>query len=69
MMAGDVINLNKARKARDKAAGKSKAAENRAAFGRTKGEKAKTLSLADKLKRAVDDAKRDPDRPAPDYHD
>jgi hypothetical protein len=61
-MAGDLINLNKARKARDKASGQARAAENRAAFGRTKGDKAKTLSLAEKLKRALDDAKRDPDR-------
>ena len=61
-MAGDVINLNKARKARDKAADKAKAAENRAGFGRTKGEKAKTVILAEKLKRALDDAKRNPDR-------
>ena len=61
-MAGDVINLNKARKARDKAAKGAKAAENRAGFGRTKGDKAKALSITDKLKRALDDAKRDPDR-------
>ncbi|MDB5460751.1 MAG: hypothetical protein JWO72_2492 [Caulobacteraceae bacterium] len=61
-MAGDVINLNKARKARDKAAHKAKAVENRAGFGRTRGEKAADLSITEKLKRALDDAKRDPDR-------
>ena len=61
-MSGDVINLNKARKARAKAAQKAKAAENRAGFGRTKGEKAHGITLAEKLKRALDDAKRDPDR-------
>ena len=61
-MTGDVINLNRARKARAKAAGKAKAAENRVAFGRTKGEKALATSLADKRRRALDDAKRDPDR-------
>jgi hypothetical protein len=60
-MAGDVINLNKARKARDKAAGKAKAVENRVGFGRTKGEKTQTISLAEKLKRALDQAKRDAD--------
>jgi adenylosuccinate lyase len=61
-MAADIINLNKARKARDKAAQDAKAAENRIGFGRTKGQKAETLSMAEKLKRALDDAKRDPDR-------
>ncbi|MEI6283236.1 MAG: DUF4169 family protein [Alphaproteobacteria bacterium] len=60
-MADDVINLNKARKARDKAAKETKAAQNRAGFGRTKGEKAHGISLAEKVKRALDDAKRDRD--------
>jgi adenylosuccinate lyase len=61
-MAADIINLNKARKARDKAAKGAKAQQNRVAFGRTKGQKTETASLADKLKRTLDDAKRDPDR-------
>jgi adenylosuccinate lyase len=61
-MTGDVINLNKARKARAKAAEKAKAEQNRAGFGRTKGQKAIGITLAEKLKRALDDAKRDPDR-------
>jgi hypothetical protein len=58
----DLINLNKARKARDKAAGKAQAAQNRVAFGRTKADKAKTESETGKLERTLDDAKRDPDR-------
>jgi hypothetical protein len=61
-MAGEIINLNKARKARNKAAKTQEAAQNRAAFGRDKGEKARALSLAEKLKQALDAAKRDPDR-------
>jgi hypothetical protein len=61
-MAGEIINLNKARKARDKAAKTKEAAQNRVAFGRHKGEKAKTMSIAEKLKQALDAAKRDPDR-------
>jgi len=61
-MAGEIINLNKARKARDKAAKTKEAAHNRVAFGRDKGEKAKALSIAEKLKQALDAAKRDPDR-------
>jgi adenylosuccinate lyase len=61
-MSGEIINFNTARKARAKAAEKAKASENRAGFGRTKGEKAIGITLAEKLKRALDDAKRDPDR-------
>lgn len=34
----EIVNFNKARKARDKAAAKMKAAENRAAHGRPKAE-------------------------------
>ncbi len=60
-MAGNVINLSKARKARDKAAKQTQAAHNRAGFGRTKGEKAHGISLAEKVKRVLDDAKRDRD--------
>ena len=59
-MADNVVNLNKARKDRDKAARAAKAQENRARFGVTKGEKAKTMTLAEKLKQALDAAKRDP---------
>ena len=36
----DVVNLNKARKARAQAAAKAHAAENRAKFGRSKADKA-----------------------------
>ena len=61
-MAADIINLNKARKARDKAAKAGKAAENRAAYGRTKGEKAHGISLAEKARQLLDNAKRDRDR-------
>jgi adenylosuccinate lyase len=60
-MSGEIINLNKARKARDKAAKDAQAAQNRAGFGRTKGEKAKAMSIAEKVKQVLDDAKRDRD--------
>ncbi len=63
-MSDNVINLNKARKERDKAQRSAQAAENRVLHGRTKGEKAKALSLADRLKQALDAARRDPDRKA-----
>ena len=59
-MSDNVVNLNKARKDRDKAARASKAQENRARFGITKGDKAKTMTIAEKLRQALDAAKRDP---------
>ncbi len=58
-MAGDVINLNKARKARDKAAGQADAASNRARFGRTRGQAAAEKADKAKQSRTLDDAKRD----------
>jgi hypothetical protein len=58
-MTDKVVNLNKARKERDKAQRSASAQENRARFGQTRGEKAKTLSIAEKLKQALDAARRD----------
>lgn len=55
----EVINFNKARKARDRAAGKAQAAENRVKHGRTKGEKAATELEARRTKRDLDGAKRE----------
>jgi hypothetical protein len=59
-MTADLINLNKARKARAKQAAKAEAAQNRAKFGRPKAQSALDKALADKAARALDDAKRDP---------
>lgn len=53
------INLNKVRKARDKAAAKTEAAENRIAFGRTKAEKDLAKAQAAKSARQLDGAKRE----------
>jgi hypothetical protein len=53
------INLNKARKARDRAADKTQAAENRVRFGRTKTEKTVSKLEAERARRAYDDAKRE----------
>ena len=58
-MTDNVVNLNKARKDREKAAREAKAKENRSRFGQTKGEKTKALSIAEKLKQALDAARRD----------
>jgi hypothetical protein len=53
------INLNRARKARDRAAEKAQAAENRVRFGRTKTEKQVSKLEAERAKRALDEKKRD----------
>lgn len=53
------MNLNKARKARAKADAKAKAAENRAAFGRGKAEKAVSRLEAERARRALDQQKRE----------
>ena len=58
-MADNVVNLNKARKDREKAERAAKAQANRARFGQTKAEKSKALTIAEKLKQALDAAKRD----------
>ena len=60
-MADNVINLNKARKARAKAEAAAKAGENRARFGRSKAEKTEARSIADKLKQALDASRRERD--------
>ncbi|MDP9103932.1 MAG: DUF4169 family protein [Pseudomonadota bacterium] len=53
-MSGDVVNLNKARKARDKADAAVKAKANRAKFGQTTAERFKAKLDATKAKRALD---------------
>jgi hypothetical protein len=54
------INLNRARKARAKAEAKTRAVENRAAFGRTGDEKALAQARRDKAARDLDAKKREP---------
>ena len=56
----DLINLNKARKARAAQAAVRKAVENRAKFGRTKLQKAADRAKAAKSERGLDGAKREP---------
>ncbi|PKP94010.1 MAG: DUF4169 domain-containing protein [Alphaproteobacteria bacterium HGW-Alphaproteobacteria-16] len=55
----EVVNLNKARKARAKAAATAKAVENRAKFGRTRAEKARDATERARAERLLDDSKRD----------
>jgi len=53
------INLNKARKAREAAQAKARAAENRTKFGRAKSEKLGAKLEAERLRRALDQTKRE----------
>jgi hypothetical protein len=56
-MTGSVTNLNKARKARDRAADKAQADLNAVKHGRTKAERLLEAARAEKAKRALDGAK------------
>jgi Domain of unknown function (DUF4169) len=53
------INFNQARKARAKAEAKTQAARDRVAFGRTKAEKTLSKLTAEKVKRALDQVRRE----------
>ena len=55
---GDVVNLNKARKARRRADARADAAANRARHGRTAADKALDKARAEKLGRGLDQARR-----------
>ncbi|MGQ2990058.1 MAG: DUF4169 family protein [Brevundimonas sp.] len=57
----EIINLNRARKARDKAEAKDRAAQNRVAHGRTRAEKTAAKIEAERAKRLLDGAKREDD--------
>lgn len=60
----EIVNLRGARKARARAEKDAKAAENRAAFGRTKAQKALDRAHNDKAARTLDQARRDgPEEP------
>lgn len=53
----DLINLNKARKAKARAAGKQSAVENRAKFGRTGADRSLEAARKAKAEQALDGAK------------
>ena len=57
----NVVNLNKVRKARERAQAREQARENRAKFGRTKPEKTLAEAEAEKADRTLDGAKLDPE--------
>ena len=54
----DILNLNKARKARAKAQSAAKAVENRAKFGRTKAQKAAEDAERARICENLDGARR-----------
>jgi hypothetical protein len=61
----DVINLNKARKKRDKLSAEAQAAENRVRFGRTREQKALEAAQAEEAQHKLDQLKRDRDPQEP----
>ena len=60
-MTDQPINLNKARKARARAAAKQAAAEKRVLFGRTKGEKSAEETTRKKTAKVLDLHRREKD--------
>lgn len=54
---GDVINLNRARKAKARASERAAAEANRVRFGRTKGEKERDRIEAERAAKSLDGAK------------
>ncbi|MGX1588309.1 DUF4169 family protein [Brevundimonas diminuta] len=61
---GEIVNLNKARKARDKAAAKRTAEANRLTFGRTRAERETTQKERDRDAARLDGHKLDDDADA-----
>jgi len=59
----EIVNLRLARKARQRSEAAAAAEENRARFGRTRGEKAQQAAEAERLARTVDGARREPGEP------
>ncbi len=55
----ELINLNRARKAKARDEGQAKAAENRVRFGRSKAETRLAKALDDKARKGVDGGKRE----------
>ena len=55
----ELINFNRAKKAKGRADGKAQVAENRVRFGRTKGQKAVSKLDAEKALRELDGKKRE----------
>lgn len=56
----EIVNLNRARKARARSDREAQAAENRVRFGRGKAEKSASAAQADKARRTLDQHRREP---------
>jgi len=56
----DIVNLNRARKAKVRADKEAQAAQNRIAFGRTKAEKQQAAAEKARADKQIDDHKRTP---------
>lgn len=59
----ELINLNKARKAKARADAERQAAENRVRFGRSKAQKTQDATEAEAMRRKLDGLKLDPSDP------
>ena len=59
-MTADIVNLRKARKAKARLDKERLAAENRAAFGRTKGQRLVEQLDRERARKALDAAQREP---------
>lgn len=57
----EIVNLRLARKARARADAAARAAENRARFGRSAGQRARDAAAAERLERTVEGARRERD--------
>ena len=55
----ELINFNRAKKARDRAEDRAQAAENRVRFGQTKGQKAAAKLDAERARRELEGKKRE----------
>lgn len=58
-MSGQIVNLNKARKARAKADRKREAQENAVRFGRTRAERARDSQAAERARKDLDGKQRE----------
>ena len=54
----EIVNLNRARKAKARDAAEAQAAENRAKYGQTKAERARLAAGKAKLRAVIDGAKK-----------
>ena len=55
----EIVNLNRARKAKARDAAQAKAAESRAKYGQTKAERARLAAESAKLRAVIDGAKKE----------